>query len=490
MTSPDPVHEEAWNAELRLPDELNPVLLRETQSLYKGRIFPIFLVLSLASMVFASGVFLFEFSPRGSNGLDFLNVTLWFLAPVVLVLIPLQAAQSVSEELREGMGSVLLMSSMSPARIISGKIQASLLQLGVALGLFSPLLGIAYMLRGTDALLIGGLLIASVLGNLLATTFVVGLSAQAAVLKRPILTALIIVGGLGGLTLAFLAQLDWILVYAPMIVSALLTPRGMAIWISIYMALLILSWLIGTSALTHPNENRATAFRIFHTVALLWSLALIFVFVRSRDWDFSIMIWCIVGATCSIPFFFAASTDPLRLSPRVRAHVPGRAPLLVTLFLPGSGRGLMYACAWSSIFGMAAAIASLGHTYGYETNLLVLTGILLYTLLYCSLACFVRSRLPLHISRNWITRLLILLLVGLVCFVPLLIQAPFGHMEWNILHIGNPFWTIAHVEARREVGPLVVAGILVAFLLHANRTNLLGSWREIRDLVPARRRQS
>ena len=487
MSESDPAIQDAWNSALRLPDELNPVLLRETQSLYKGRIFPIFLILALSSMVFASGVFLFEFSPRGSNGLDFLQVTLWFLAPIVLVLIPLQAAQSMSEELKEGTGSMLLMSSLSPTRIISGKIQASLLQLGVALGLFSPLIGLSYLLRGTDPMLIGGLLVASFFANLLATALAVGISAQAAILKKPALTALVTVCGLGGLTLAFLAQLDWILLYTPSMLATIVTPAGITIVISCYLALFALSWLIATSALAHPNENRATPFRIYHTVTLLWALALIFVFARPHDWARGLMIWSVVGAFCSIPFFFNASSDAWRLSPRVRAHVPQRFPFVTTLYLPGCARGLMYSIAWSLLLCLVGYIAVFGNKYGANRDLLVLIGTLLYTLFFCSLACFVRARLPVHISRNWITRILILIVIALLCFVPLLIQSPFGIYRWNYLHVGNPFWTMAHVESKRDPGPLFLVGILLLVVLFATRKNLVSSWREVRDLMPGRR---
>ncbi len=486
MSSQDRASPDLWVSALRMPDQLNPVMLRETQSLYKGRVFPIFLILVLACMVLTSGIFLFQFSPRGATGLEFLQVTISFLAPILLVLIPLQAGQSMTQELKDGSGSVLLMSGLSPQRIVAGKIQAGLLQMAVALGLFSPLIAVSYLLRGTDALLILGIIIASVFANLLATTMAVAVSAQLAALKRPIIAALIIVLGLGLGTLSFLIQFEEIIVYAPVWTGMILTPTGLTILTCSYLACLVLAWLIATAALTHPNENRATAFRIYHSTVLLLIPALVFLLTPTKDWLTGLVSWGMTGAVISIPFFFSACTDAPGLSPRVRAHVPQRFPSFSVLFLPGCGRGLVYALSWSLVLWGTATLASSGTHYLHRQLLPYVTGILLYTLLYSAASCTVRSRLPLHISRNWITRLLTLFLLLLLCFVPFLIQAPFGSMEWNILHIGNPFFTIAYVGERNAYFAFVLVALAIVLLTFTNRRLLRSSWTEVRESASAK----
>ncbi len=475
----------------RLSDRLNPLLVRETQQVLSSKAFIVLMSTALAAICAVA----FYVGMRGATGQhigrEAFTAALVMLVPIATFFIPLQAFVSMSQELRAGVSEQLLLSRLTPGRIVRGKIVATMVQLGLFLSVFGPLLAMTFLLRGTDVPTILFFLAMAVLVSVLAVAFAITMGAVSRIrVLTPVVFGLTS-AGLAGITGALMAA-SWELVNE---VGRLMRDSdfwlGMGVFVTASVCGLVLLMLMAGSLLTHAHENRSTPFRVFWigllVVALIWIVSA----VSTNDYHVMAPALVIMGAASLIPIWWFALTEEEPLSPRVAAHLPRNRWMAVAAapLLPGGGRGVLFVIGSSAlVWGVAAVLRAtatgsprswVGEMWG------VAFAIWAYAFFYCGLGRLVRGRMRAGLRANWVARAAALALLALGCMLPLFVElALTGTVHrWHLGHVSNPFWTLE--RPRAPVEPLLLTGGIACGLVLLSM--LPAARRGLREVTAARR---
>ncbi len=465
-------------AALGLRDRLNPVFVREVQQAFNGKSFLLILALALAAVGTIAAILGLEDPSTQGLGAQGLQLVTMTLAPIAVLVVPTQAFLSMSREMRAGTAELLLLTSLSPGTIVRGKLLAAISQFGLWLSLFAPLLALCYLLRGISVVDV-------VLGIALTTLFCAAASSFAIALgslarsgpAAGIVTALAALG-LAMATLQTMAFFAWAL-------FAMGMWGGSSAFVEVYgtvcvvLALVVsLGAVVAQSQLQHTVENRSTPFRVFFLTAcatgLVWTWAVSTPGLLDGALD-RVSTCCFMAG---LVFFVFAATEEPELSPRVRARVP-RSPTIAFLalpFLPGAGRGLLFAVLATALVGIATIFGQAKDGWPVSRDHLTWLAWAHYAVLYASIA-FLLRRLLRRIRRPALAARLataaFFLFVGIL--LPTLLQVAFrstsgsAGREWTLLQVLNPYWTTG-TFARRPTGaslalPLLLLIDLVLLLL-------------------------
>ncbi|MGK0300622.1 MAG: hypothetical protein ACI89X_001495 [Planctomycetota bacterium] len=482
----------------RLSDRLNPILVREVQQAVKGRVFPLMVMLALGICVVIAIWSAADYAD-GATGLGAFDAGLATLVPLVLFIIPMQAYNSMRTELKGGIVEQLLLSRLSPGAVLSGKLQAAMVQFVLYVSVLSPLLATSYLLRGVDLPTIAISLMFAFVICISATAFAVSSAAQAIVPALQPIANLGIAFGLGVGTVSMIGfvgsggyskSVGW-----------LVRSDAFGMYVSGIVVLATvsttMSWLAARTFLLHTFENKSTGFRIFMFSLPVLAYGWMLLFVDSTAWSrmFPILTFALLVAGMIFGVFMI--TEQKKLSPRVWAHVPANRSLarLMTPLLPGRDRGLVCFLIYASLLMVLAYLfwptsragfLSGASRYLSNAGLMALT----YGVIYLSIGRWVRDRLPDTLQGNHAGRFLLPVLAFLFCVVPLLIDViARGHLDsWHVGHIMNPVWTIREfVGGTRwdEAWPIVWMVLVGVTLLQI--PVLLRAFREVWQASGARR---
>ena len=482
----------------RASDWLNPILVRETHQSLNGKAIvataglALLGILVIALYVASQD----EVSPR--DGAEAFITTMYVLIPILFFIVPFQAFFSMRSEVGGGTVEHLLMSRLSPGRIVRGKLLAATVQFGLYMAIFSPLLAMTYLLRGVDVPTIAVVLTLSFIVALACSSLAIACGALCRwrAFFRVIPFAIVLLG-LGYVTGGAIEILEEV---TRELRRAFAEEEFFYYFASMSMvplAATVLFSMVGAAALSHPYENRSTGFRLF----ALGFVLLVFGWTiynhqrmtasgmgRFIDLTRQLQVGGIMcGAIlCLFPFF--ASTESLPLSPRVRRHVP-RNPIfavLVSPLLPGAGRGLLFTILLGGL--VLAGVAFLPGLWGVNTpgrpqTWDTLYAVWLYIVFFSAVGCLVRRCLADAESRNWWARAALPILLMVSVIVPLLISVVAGGgvmRRWNPLHILNPFFTIDRLWRDDEI--LVWLGAVTGVLVTINLPAIL---RGVLDVLRA-----
>jgi hypothetical protein len=423
------------------------------------------------------------------------------MAPILLLVVPIQAFMSMRQEVAAGTIEHLLLSRLTPSRIVRGKLYAAAVQSLVFFSLFAPLIALSYLLRGVDVPTIGLALGFAFLYALGASTLAVALGSLS---RWPAFRVLPLL--LAAVTLTLGAALvtgamDEIL-RAVAFVSRSSTGRWQGLLsVAVIPAVgITLFSLVATAVLAHPCENRSTAFRVFAAL-LLPALVVWIAWTAAGTVSPFVRVSSVVSGTSALlallllPFWLFAATEDDRLSPRVRTLVP-RNRLAASLsfpLLPGGARGV----AWTYLLaGLGVLLVVLlpewfgGRAEGRDVDRAVVAWS--YAALYASLARGLRGLLGRTGRGPALTRLLFPLVVGVLSVLPTLIDVTLHgrSARWWGAHVLNPFTTIRHVH--RGFADAVPALLVVAALgaLAVQARAIARSAREVAQASRERRRRA
>jgi hypothetical protein len=468
---------------LALSDRMNTVLARDVQQMLNGRAFLSVLVLSLLAVGVLGG--LVAGAPERETGRDAFLMVILTLTPVLSLVVPMQAFFSARHEVGGGASELLLLSNLTPARIVLGKLLSAGLQILLWSSVFAPVMAFTFLLRGISVVQIGAaLLLAMVFG---LTMSAAGIAFGALTVWRRVtqlvsaLSLLVLAGGTFGFTSYLAFALSGFMGRSVLLQSF--------VWVTLVCALAtILLVLVACSQFTHPYENRSTGFRCFLPLATLVGAGLVLALVDRNEWGDALPALASTALGCGIVFFVFAATEEPRLSPRVASQVPAdrRRALLVAPLLPGHGRGLF--CALLTV-AILLGLAELGATLDpglADPGLMRVTQLLaLYALFYASIAASIRRRFPEGASRNWLARFLVLVIIVLGCSLPILFQGLIGVHGWTPLQILNPVWTIGDSQGSRTALPYLVGLTVLALLWQIGPM-----MRGLREVAEASRRRA
>lgn len=447
---------------LRLTERLNPILVREVRQALNGKGFLFTAGLALLATVVIALVVAGRDERLPGEGEEVLLLALRVLAPILFFIVPFQAFQSTRSEVGGGTVEHLLMSRLSPGAIVRGKLYAATVQFGLYLAIFSPLIGLTYLLRGVDVPTIAVYLT-------LAFVYAVACSALGVACGalcrwrnffRVVPFAILLIGLLW-FTGTAIAGLEFVMramrstmamqVFLPWLAGLLLLP----------IAATALLALVGAAALSHPHENRSTPFRIYAFAFVLLGLG--WAFYESGAGAFSLgsrtsrvqdllSLASLVSAVVLGLFPLFATSETAELGPRARRRVPRRAllALLATPLLPGRSRGMLFCLLLAA--GSVGAVHGLPALLGQPAASAQLFDqayvAWCYVVLYAGAIGLVRCWLAPTPARNWAARGLLPLLLLLGVLLPLVVAAITpgrAVRSWNSLHVLNPFYTLAYL---------------------------------------------
>lgn len=480
----------------RLSDRLNPILVREVQQAVKGRVFALTIILALSISVMIAAVVASEYQ-EGNSGRGAFDAGLATLIPLMLFVIPMQAYNSMRTELKGGIVEQLLLTRLSPSRVIAGKLQAAMVQFVLYVSVLSPLIATSYLLRGVDLPTIALSLVFMLLVCIAATAFAVSSAAQAILPALQTMASLGIAFGLGFgtvLMIGFVASGTYSRGIGDLVRSDSLVLVSSAV-IGVTILVTTLSWLAARTFLLHAFENKSTAFRVF-----LWSLPVVLfgwmlLFVDSADFRYWFPALCMLLLIVGVIFGVFMVTEQGSMSPRVLAHVPSN-PLkarCLAMFLPGRDRGMLCFVAYMVfLIGLAALIWPVVMPPPRATAWVGGVGLMIaaYAVVYLGIGRWLRSRLPDTVQGNHAGRFVLPLILFMFCLLPLLADVLFqgSARRWHVGHIMNPFWTIERFEGEGEqVWWACIATLLVGVLLHVFVFSR--GLRAVRDASVANRRR-
>lgn len=482
----------------RLSDRLNPILVREVQQAVKGRVFPLMIMLALGISVVIAAVVGSNYA-EGATGRGAFDAGLATLVPLVLFIIPMQAYNSMRTELKGGIVEQLLLSRLSPGAVLSGKLQAAMVQFVLYVSVMSPLLATSYLLRGVDLPTIAISLVFALIICISATAFAVSSAAQAVVPALQPIANLGVAFGLGVGTVSmigFVASSNY-----SRSVGWLVRSNGFGMVVSGIVLLAVIStamsWLAARTFLLHAFENKSTGFRIFMFCLPVLAYGWMISFVDSPYWSESFPVVTFVLLIVGVIFGVFMVTEQKQLSPRVWAHVPASRGVarLMTPLLPGRDRGflcfMIYAALLLGLAFIFWPVSSSG-MFSRFPLLLMNTGLmaLTYAVVYLSIGRWVRDRLSDSVQGNHAGRFMLPVLILLFCVVPLLVDVMTrGQVRsWHVGHIMNPIWTIrewAGVSRWSQAMP-IVWGVLIFVTLWQIPVMLRGAG-EVQRAAAARR---
>jgi len=467
----------------RVSDRANPILIRELHQAIRSKTFPATLLLSLATIVIIALLVAINVG-RGSVsrfGSHAYLLAVICLTPLVILVVPMTALNSMRHEVADGALDHLFMTRLRPGQIIRGKVYATLIQFVLYLSVFAPVLALTYLLRGVDVPQIVLTLVFALLFCVAATT--AGILLGAVSRWKSVGAAL---SGLGSIAL-MLTALGMMAGAEPLQRTLGWVVRGhgyqeVTALILTIVAGTVLCAMTAASILTHPYENRSTQFRVFALVlAPVGFLTLALCFRRSYLSDL-LPGYSGVAAASLVLFWLFAATEQARLSPRVRTMVPKRRWLAIASipFLPGSGRGMLFLLLLALVYMVPGAL--LPFLFGQSPDHYAVRASTLgwlYIIFFVGLMSWLRGKVPQTIRFNWITRSMLVVILAICCFVPLLIDllARGRIRQWNLLHVLNPFFTLGDLWRWRELmTPMitmsVLAGIMVVLNLPAIRAGI------------------
>lgn len=448
--------------ELTLSDRLNAVLARDVQQMLNGRAFVSVLVLSLLAVALIGA--LIAGDPGDDTGRDAFQAVMIALAPLLTLIVPMQAFASARQEISGGGSEMLLLSNLTPARIVRGKLLSAAVQIVLWTSMFAPLVAFTFLLRGISVLQILGALALAMLFGL--TMSAAGIAFGALTVWRKVAQ---LVAALSLLVLAvgafyFTGYLAWGLsgwgsssrmLFSTFVQAGLMSASALALLV-----------LIACSQFTHPYENRSTGFRCFLPLASLIGLGVVLGMSSHAGLADALPQLAATMLGFGFVFFVFAATEESGFSPRVRASVPRRraVALLLAPLLPGGGRGLLFSLLTVGLLLAISALGILISSGAADAELVnIVRMIALYGLFYAAIAASIRRRLGPGPGRNWIARLMVLIVLVLGSAAPMLLQAMASLSDWTPLQILNPIWTLAELDDHPSALPML--GVMTAIVM-------------------------
>jgi len=324
---------------------LNPVLVKDIRCWLRSKKFLVVFFLGSAAALTATLAFIPLAALQPSAGRPLFGVLVTGLGFVLGGIVPFLIQNEFSEEFASGSTELALISRMTPAQLVRGKILSGLLAALLFFSAVGPSLAIAYLL--------GGISILEVAYTIAALLFFSTLSTLLSVL------AIAIVGAKGGRLVGLLPLISGFLIAAFETLIVFQGPgrvmQDKEFWLingffGSYLALVgLFLYAVATSRLSFPADNRDLWPRLTLTLVTGYSFAAI----ALMPWFYRLLgassgpgreayLVAMYGSmiTFFIGCFFILNTAQ-RLSMRVVSRWP-RSTLWALFFYPGTGRLYAY----------------------------------------------------------------------------------------------------------------------------------------------------
>ena len=478
-------------------DRLNPVFLKELRQSLRGRTFAILFPGTVAIAVALAITVLVDSSGSANLGPQVFVPIFLVLSVAVLGLVPFSTFQSMSGEWDEGTQDLLVLSHLSPMRIVLGKLLTSAIEAGLYVCAFLPLLLFTFLLSGVDVrdvLFLVGSLYAASLGMSCVAMSLAGLS-------RSRFWRVILLAALAGI--GFLA----VLAAFGISESFVLRGRGLGstyasdeVWAAISAILIVgsLTFAFAATRIAHPEDDRSGPVRITLSGLLVSFLAWLYLAPTSIVGVPSILQIVLFMTVLSASFAVFFVTEPERLPRRTATRIP-KNPVLAVLaapYLPGGGRGVLWWFAQLAILGVWASLMQAERGWGTggwskwdrwgPDGIARFAAFTAYFVVYLAGFSLLMTRLRQRSYGPFAARLILPSLAVLSMVVPILIGFLIENRAWqNGQHALLPFWVAFQENQGATRGWAICVGVLVAL---ANGPRLARSVQEV--LVASEKRRA
>ncbi|MCW5554633.1 MAG: hypothetical protein KIS67_21040 [Verrucomicrobiae bacterium] len=469
--------------------ELNPVVVKELRQAVRSWAVTGMLMLFLVVLFGTSLIFLvsqsFGTSINPRLGGDIFQAFIAILTGASVAFIPLYVGVRLAAERQESNLDLLYTSTLTPGRIIRGKLFCGVYVTLLFFSACMPFMAFTNLLRGVDLPTIFLLLLFLFLA--VCATIQVAIFLACLPLSKPFKILLALLGILGAFWMvAPLVFFSWELMRSGL--GAMVGGRdfwtGFTTTLSIGFAVFVLLYLLSVALISPASANRALPLRIYLT--LVWGLSgLLSLYWVWRETDARLVLpWTIVMGIALIVAVIVIISSHDELSLRVQRRIP-RQPLkraMAFLFYNGAAGGLI----WAALLLTATLIGSLVllanppgwlptlRTFAPEdftTFWTMAVNTLLYTFAYALTALWLHrtfcGRRPPKLAGVFA-----LLLPAALALVPNLVLFVFNRLSWKAIE-GLQLGSMFNVYALRDDGDrmyhLVCAGfwLLVVMVLNA-----------------------
>lgn len=476
----------------RIADRLNPIFIKETRQALKSKQFVIAFLLLLAAgwIVSVFAVMLnSEGLEYGQAGRELFAVYFVILSAAILVVVPFGAFRSLLTEREDATFEPLVITTLKPRQIVSGKLMSAMLQTFLFYSAIAPFIAFTALLQGFDFAYVSIILL---IGLGMSLWVSMGALAISAMVKGRVWPSVVSMGVLILLiwTFGFLCSLafqsylfDW-------------SDPGFwwafVLWVISGATYVLLLQQIAIVNLTFEADNRSTGLRLICTgqFILLWGCLLVAIIEPSLGGTAMMTEFALTGMVMSLihwslcGLFFV--TEPDGLSRRVLRQRPRRmfARLLLAPFYPGGHRGLLYIVIQIAI----TVVLGLVLVSDWNRYLPPLVGTALYITIYLSLAALAArwgmhwwsSFQPLHARVT--TLLFVAFSMLLPVFLMLFLDSSYGSYHYWMLP--NMFMTIEYLD-RSSADMKTILTLLSIFAVLSIALNVPAMVRGLREIVQA-----
>ena len=150
-----------------LADHSSPVLVKEVRQALKSRSFLLTYMLLLFTALIWSvmGMAITLTEGYGDAGGMMLVGYLWILGFPLVIVVPLTAYRSLCREFEEDTLHLVSITTMSPRKLIIGKLVSALAQMVIYLSALAPCIAFTWLLRGLDVFHIMFAILLAVIGS-------------------------------------------------------------------------------------------------------------------------------------------------------------------------------------------------------------------------------------------------------------------------------------------------------------------------------------
>ncbi len=485
--------------------EFNPIVIKELRQAVRSWAVTGMLLLFLTALFITSLVFLVgqsvQVNENAQLGSSMFQAFVIILAGASMLFIPLYIGLRVAAERVESNTDLLYVSTLSPGRIIRGKLYCGAYMTLLFFSACMPFMAFTNLLRGVD--------LPSVFFVLLFLFLVVCAANQIAIFLAclPASRPLKILLALAGLALSV-----WII--AGLIVGAIgmmrlglgsmIAERNfwmLAITVLVASAIVVgLFHVLSVALISPPSANRAWWTRLYITnIWLLGGLLNVGWIIYAKE-PVIIMVWTMATFFILIFALLVVVSNAETLGPRVRREIPANIArrLLVFPFFNGAASGLLWV---GGLAGITFVLAQLVLTFGeawyptpsgmsaadHEDFTLFTSTTIFYVFAYALAARLIyRKFLPKRPPQ--LVGLLTLLLVGVVAIGPGIALFFLNQLSWKSiegLQLGNVFNIFSlHERSQQWVHFYFASGFLVVMLILSAKW-LLNQWRTFLPLATA-----
>lgn len=495
-----------------LGERFNPILVKESRQALKSRqfVFTFGLLLIAAWGWSFIGLVIMEVAGSyGESGPEMFMGYYCILAVAIGLFVPFGAFRSLASEQEDQTYELLSITGLNPRQIVSGKLGSAVMQIVIYTSAIAPCLAFTYMLRGISMPMILFAVAYTVLGSLGLS--ILGLLVGTLTNEKhwQILLSVVL---LAGLLISFSLAVAWT---GQMVFEGDYLFNDIEFWqaclaiLTAFVTYAALAFYAAVAQITFVSDNRATRLRVImliqHGCLVAW-FGWLFLMVAEREIAVLYIFLCLAGFHWVIMGSMMTGEWP-ELSMRVRRRLPqsflGRS--FLTWFNPGPGTGYMFACCGiiaASVTALMLMVASmLAGARGvvgvgsFENLCGMCVLVPSYVIAYLGLGLLlVRFLRRFTAATLFVSVLIQILLVSVGTAAPFILESILDShtfVQYSLLQITNPFWTVVHMTDRSSFpieGPVILVLVpfaaFVVFLL--NLPGVLHEVRHVRVAKPER----